>query len=363
MKFGDFVPNNQKPKLQRLAKLTTATSASSYDGGCLWPNCNGDSIRAHALASFWMRAIETGCKVVDFYPSSREYLSRNVRCVTTPRGPRPIPLNPKRRDTEDAQRYRFLCQPHDGSFNYVDNLTKTRDYSLRNLNWAVYRSVLAKEWRVESLKRALAESGALDPYPHYSSRTNELRAGVYSMLDDSLRGLGYYKREFQQCLEPQNCRMCDGIQCSFVTHTILHLNGKPKLAASTFSLGIQGHENWGLSVVPLTDHNGHDVIWHHFGEHQKVMEERISLQRQAQGKKREEMVSQCILRFADALVVSPEWWDRIGDKRRSAIVEMISAETGIAIGTPEWVSSRVNRANAPILDLPNSRQLNIFRDA
>ena len=91
-----------------------------------------------------------------------------------------------------------------------------------------------------------------------------------------------------------------------------------------------------LTVVPLADHTGHDVIWHHFGEHQKVMEERVSRQRQAQGKRREEMVSQCILRSADALVVSPEWWCGIGDKRRDAIVEMISAETGIAFWrTPE----------------------------
>ena len=74
------------------------------------------------------------------------------------------------------------------------------------------------------------------------------------------------------------------------------------------------------------------------------------------------MVSQCILRFAYALVVNPEWWDRIGDKRRAAIVDMISAETGAAIGTPEWVSSRLNRTNTPTLDLPNSRQLNLFRD-
>ena len=74
------------------------------------------------------------------------------------------------------------------------------------------------------------------------------------------------------------------------------------------------------------------------------------------------MVSQCILRFADALVVNPQWWDGIGDKRRAAILEMISAETGVAIGTPEWVSSRLNRANTPILDLPNPRRLNLFRD-
>ena len=180
--------------------------------------------------------------------------------------------------------------------------------------------------------------------------------------NDSLRGLAYYKRNLQNCLEPQNCTKCNGIQCSFLTHTVLRLKGKPKLAASTFSLGLRDHENWGLTVVPLADGTGHDVIWHHFGEHQKVMEGRILLQRKAQGKKREQMVSQCILRFADALVVNPEWWDRIGDKRRAAIVEMISAETGIAIGTPELVSSRLNRANTPILDLPNPRQLNLFRD-
>ena len=140
------------------------------------------------------------------------------------------------------------------------------------------------------------------------------------------------------------------------------LKGKPKLAAYTFSLGLRDRENWGLTVVPLADRTGHDVIWHHFGEHQKVMEERLSLQRQAQGKKRQEWASQCILRFSDALVVSPEWWDNIGAKRRDAIVKMVSAETGIAIGTREWVSSRVNRANIPILDLRNPKQLNLFRD-
>ena len=136
---------------------------------------------------------------------------------------------------------------------------------------------------------------------------------------------------------------------------------KPKLAASTFSLGLRGHENWGLNVVPRADGTGHDVIWHYFGGQRGVMEQRIALRRRAQGKKQEEMVSQCILRFADALVVNPDWWDGIGDKRRTAILEMISAETGVAIGTPEWVSSRLNRANTPILDLPNPRQLNLFR--
>ena len=359
MKFKDFVPDSQKPKLQRLAQLTAGLS---YDRGCLWPNCNGTAIRAHALASFWMRAIETDEKVIEFYPSAWNYLLRDLRFADTPRGRRPIPLDPKPSDTEKAQRYRFLCDDHDVSFNKVDNLTETRDYSQRNLNWAVYRSVLAQEWRVESRRWALKKSEAFGPSLHNSPRTDGLKTGVFSTLNDSLRGLGYYKQNLQNCLEPENWPMCDGIQCSFVTHTVLRLKGKPKLAASTFSLGLRDHENWGLNVVPLADGTGHDVIWHHFGEHQEVMERRISSQRKAQGKKREEMVSQCILRFADALVVNPEWWDGIGDKRRAAIVEMISAETGVAIGTPEWVLSRVTRANTPILDLPNPRQLNLFRD-
>ena len=223
-------------------------------------------------------------------------------------------------------------------------------------------SGLAKEWRVESRKLALTESGIIGPSSGYGPNTAELRASVYSKLNESLDGLGYYKRKLEQCLEPQNCGQCDGTQCGFVAHAILHLRGKPKLAACAFSLGIRGRENWGLTVVPLSDGTGHDVIWHHFGEHPKVMEKRISLQRKAQGRKREELVSQCVLRLADALVASPEWWDSIGTKRRDAILEMVSGETGIATGTPEQVSLWANRANSPILDLPNPRQLNLFRD-
>ena len=359
MKFRDLVPNDQKPKLQRLAQLT---AASSYDRGCLWPNCTGKAIKAHVVSRNWLKGIETGGKVLEIYPRAWNYLSRDVRFADTPRGRRPIQLDQKPRDPEDTQRYRFLCHDHDVRFNNVDNLTETRDYSLRNLNWEVYRSVLAQEWRVESRRWALKESRAMDSYLHNHSRTDELRTGVWSTLDDSLRGLRYYKRNLRNCLEPQNCTKCNGIQCSFVTHTLLRLKGKPKLAASTFSLGLRDHENWGLTMIPLADGTGHDVIWHHFGEHQKIMEERISLLGLAQGKKREELVSQCILRFADALVLNPEWWDGIGDRRRAAIVEVISAETGIAIGTPEWVSSRLNRANTPILDLPNPRQINLFRD-
>ena len=205
----------------------------------------------------------------------------------TPRGRRPIQLDPKPRDPEDTQRYRFLCHDHDVRFNDVDNLTETQDYSLRNLNWEVYRSVLAQVWRVESLQWALKESRAMDSSLDNHSRTDELRTAVWSTLDDSLRGLSSYKRNLQNCLEPQNCTRCNGIQCSFLTHTVLRLKGKPKLAASTFSLGLRDHENYGLTVVPLADDTDHDVIWHHFGEHQKVMERRILLQRKAQGKKRE----------------------------------------------------------------------------
>ena len=346
MKFKNFVPKDQRPKLQLLVELT---KPSSYKKSCLWPNCNSVPIEAHAVPVSWMRAIETNRKVIEFDPSSRNYLSRDVRWAATPRGQRPIQLQPKPRDTRDAQWYFFLCRDHDGSFNGVDKLTETQDYSLRNLNWAVYRSVLAQECRVGALKWASTESGFIN-------------SSLHSKLNDGLEGLRWYKRKLQQCLEPQNCTKCDGIHCSFVTHTILPLKGKPKLAACTFSLGLRDHENWGLTVVPLTGRTGHDVIWHHFGEHRKVMEECISRQQQAQGKRREELVSQCILRFADALVVSPEWWESIGDKRRDAIVEMVSAETGIAIGTREWVSSWVSRANTPILDLSNPRQLNLFRD-
>ena len=362
MQFRDFVPNDQKLKLQRLAELTSASSDSSYDRGCLWPNCNGAAIKAHALASFWMRAVQTDGKVIEFYPSSWNYLLRDLRYAATPRGRRPVQLNPKPRDAEDAQRYRFLCHDHDVRFNNVDNLTETQDYCLRNLNWAVYRSVLAQEWQVGSRKWALTESGAIDPSLHNNLRTDDLRTHVFSKLNDSLTGLDYYKRTLQNCLEPQNCTKCDGAQCSFVTHTVLHLKGKPKLAASTFSLGLLGHENWGLTVVPLTNGNGHDVIWHHLGGHQKIMEECISLQKQAQGKKLQELASQCILRFAGAIVVSPEWWDSIGEKRRDAIAKTVSAETGTAIGTPALVSSSLNRAATPILDLPNPRQINLFRD-
>ena len=296
------------------------------------------------------------------YPTAWNYLVRDVRVADTPRGRRPIQRDPQSRDSGNAQYYCFLCKDHDVLFNAVDDLTDTRDYSLRNLNWTVYRAVLAQEWRVASHQWALAESGAIAPSLHHDSRTNKLRIGVWSTLKDSLRGLGYYKRNLQTCLEPQNCTKCDGVQCRFVSHTPIHLKGEPKLAACTFSLGLRDHENWGLTVIPLADRTGHDVIWHHFGEHRKVWEERISLQKQAQGRKCQELVSQCILRFADALVVSPEWWGSIGDKRRSAIVEMVSAETGIAIGTPEHVSWCLNRANTPILDLPNPRQLNLFRD-
>ena len=359
MKFRDLLPHDHKPKLQRLAELT---ASSSYNRGCFWPNCNGDAIRAHVVASFWMRAIETNGRVIEFYPAAWNYLLRDVRLTETPRGRRPIQADPKGKDTADAQRYRFLCSDHDVRFNQVDNLTKTQDYSLRNLNWAVYRSVLAQEWRVESRKWALTESGVIPHSFPNGSDSDDLRAGLHSMFNNSLEGLGHYKRKLKQCLEPQDCGNCDGARCSFVTHTVLHLKGRPKLTACTFSLGLRGHENWGLSVVPLSNGAGHDVIWHHFGEHPKVMEKRISLQKQAQGRKREELVSQCILRLADALVVSPEWWDRIGDKRREAIVKMISVETGIATGTPEHVSRWVNRANTPILDLPNARQLNLFRD-
>ena len=346
---------------------------SSYDGwwrgfaysGRTGSNCcNGycGAIKGTgALASFWMRAIETDEKVIEFYPSGWNYLLRDLRFADTPRGRRPIPLDPKQSDTEKAQRYRFLCGAHDVCFNNVDNLTETQDYSLRNLNWAVYRSVLAQQWRVESRRWALKESEAIGPSLHNVPRADGLKTSVFSILNESLGSLSYYKQNLQNCLEPENCAKCNGIQCSFVTHTVLHLKGKPKLAASTFSLGLRDHENWGLNVVPLADGTGHDVIWHYFGGQRGVMEQRISLQRKAQGKKREEMVSQCILRFADALVVNPEWWDGIGDNRRTAIVEMISAETGVAIGTPEWVSSRLNRANTPILDLPNPRQLNLFR--
>ena len=359
MKFRDLLPNDRKPKLQCLAKKT---GRSSYDSGCLWPGCNRTTIRAHALTSFWMRAIETKCEVIEFSPPELNYLLRDVTYTATPRGLRPTPFAPMLRNREDAQRYRFLCDTHDVLFNAVDNLTGTKDYSLRNLNWAVYRSVLAQEWRVKSLKSALPESGVIDPPLHSRSRTDGLRTGIYSTLNNSLEGLSYYKRNLQQCLDPQNCKKCNGTQCSFVTHTVLPLKGKPKLAASTFSLGLRDHENWGLTIVPLTDLTGNDVIWHQFGEHRKVMEERISLQKQAQGRRREELVSQCILRFAVGVVVSPEWWIKIGNKRRRAIVEMVSAENGIATGTPESVSWRLNRANTPILDLPNPRQLNLFRD-
>ena len=362
MKFRDFVPNEQKPKLHRLAQLTGASSPSAYDRGCLWPNCNSAAIRAHALASFWMRAIETDGKVIEFYPSSWNYLSRDLTPTTTPRGRRPFPLNPTPRDAEDTQRYRFLCHDHDICFNNVDNLTETQDYCLRNLNWAVYRSVLAQEWQVASREWALRESKAIGPSIHNSPRSDALRTHVFSKLNESLRGLNHYKRTLQNCLEPQNCTKCNGVQCSFVTHTILHLKGKPKLAASTFSLGLLGHENWGLTVVPQTNGDGHDVIWHHLGGNQKIMEECISLQQKAQGKKRQELASQCILRFSSAIVVSPEWWDSIGEKRRDAIVKMVSAETGTAIGTPEWVAAWLNRADTPIIDLPNPRQINLFRD-
>ena len=309
-----------------------------------------------------MRAIETDKKVIEFSPSVLDYLLRDVKYTATPRGLRPTPFAPNPRDTEDSQRYRFLCDTHDVLFNAVDNLTETKDYSPRNLNWAVYRSVLAQEWRVRSLKSALAESGVIDPSLHYRSRTDGLRTAIYSTLNNSLKGLGYYKRNLQLCLEPRNCRKCDGTQCSFVTHAVLPLKGKPKLAASAFSLGLRDHENWGLTVVPLTDLTGHDVIWHHFGEHQKVMEKRISRQKKAQGRKREELVSQCILRFVVAVVLSPEWWTKMGHNRRNAIVETVSAENGIAFGTPESVSWWLDRANTPILDLPNPRQLNLFRD-
>ena len=359
MKFRDLLPNDQKPKLQLLAKLT---SPYSYNKGCLWPNCSGKAIKAHVVARNWMKAIEVGGETVEIYPRDWNYLSREVILVDTPRGRRPIQLDPKRRDIPDTQCYPFLCHHHDVDFKNVDNLTETQDYSLRNLNWTVYRSVLAQEWRVESRKWALTQSGIFGPSTGYGSNTAELRASVYSKLNESLDGLGYYKRKLAQCLEPQNCGQCDGTHCSFVAHQTLHLRGEPKLAACTFSLGIRGRENWGLTVVPLSDGTGHDVIWHHFGEHSKITEKRISLQRKAQGRKREELVSQCILRLADALVVSPEWWDSIGDKRRDAILEMVSGETGIATGTPEQVSWWVNRANTPILDLPNPRQLNLFRD-
>ena len=358
MKFRDFIPPGERPALQRFAEMT----AAAYDCGCLWPNCKGTAIKAHVVSRNWMKAITTNGKVQEFYRPSQNYLSRDVRFADTPRGRRPARFDPILRDSGNTQCYPFLCHDHDVRFNYVDNLTESRDYSLRNLNWVVYRSVLAQEWRVRSLKWALAESRVIDSKLHNASSTDYLRTNIRFTLNESLRGLDYYKRNLQSCLEPQNCAKCNSRRCSFVTHTVLPLKGKPKLASCTFSLGLRDHENWGLTVIPLADRKGHDVIWHHFAEHQKVTEKRIACQKHAQGRKRQELVSQCILRLADALVVNPEWWQAIGEKRRKAIVEFVSAETGVAIGTHEQVSFRLNRAEAPILNLRNPRQLNLFRD-
>ena len=359
MKFRDFIPSSERPALQRFAALT---AAGAYNCGCLWPDCKGTAIKAHVVPRNWMKTITTDGKVQEFYRPSQNYLSRDVQFADTPRGSRPIRFDPILRDAGNTQRYPFQCHDHDVLFNDVDNLTESRHYILRNLNWAVYRSVLAQEWRVRSLKWALAESGVIDPKPQSVSRTNHLRTNIWFTLNEGLRVLDHYKLKFQSCLEPQNCANCDGQRCYFVTHTILPLKGKPKLSACTFSLGLRGHENLGLTVIPLADRTGHDVIWHHFGEHQKAIEKRIACQKHAQGRKRQELVSQCILQFADALVVNPEWWQAIGEKRRQAIVEFVSAETGVAIGTHEEVSFRLNRAEVPIVNLRNPRQLNLFRD-
>ena len=354
MKFRDFWPDDKKQVFDYLGKLTAPLA---YNRGCFWPNCNGVAIGAHVVPKNWMESIAVGGRVFEFHPSTWSYLSRDVIFVDTPRGRRPSQLDPRWWEPGATQQFPFLCEDHDRRFNRVDELPKTQDFSLRNLNWAVYRSVLAQQWRVGSKKCALRESGVLASALLDGSETH-----IYSQLDNALEGLDHYERNLRRCLEPDECNECDGSKCGFVSHAELQLKGKPKLAAATFSLGLRNLENWGLTVVPLLNGGGHNVIWHHFGEHQEITEGRISLQRKAQGRKREEVVSQCILRQADSLVFSPEWWEKIGEKRRKAIMEMVSAETGIATGPFEYVSWWRERADTPVLDLPNPRQLNLFRD-
>ena len=183
-------------------------------------------------------------------------------------------------------------------------------------------------------------------------------------------GLEHHKREIGQCLNPTNCKHCNGQDCRVVGHEVRHISGEPAIAVSQFSDGIrmrldaynstlQPIANWGITVLP-TD-RGHSAVLHYFRQEHDIMNGTTENVRALNGRRLQEYLSSLILDNCENIAISPTIWDAFGAKKQQAIRERFIPElSALSYGPPERLAELEYRRLTRDRAIPNPRQINLF---
>lgn len=335
------LPENQRRHILQL--ITDKTKIARYKECLVAGEHQGAIVEGHLIPRSWLRKIDLEGKVMAF--------------MTLPIAQTPPP---QLVGSGVCNTGSFTCGEHENFFRPVDD--PDADLSdLRNLNLLVYKAIIATLWRQKLLLGGY--ESALDETPD-----NEMFQEHRHIIRQHIIGLRHYKREVERCLNPQNCRWCNGRECKTVAHKVLHIRGEPILAVADFTSGIRTEvnpvrgtvrkANWGLTVRP--SEKGHTVALHYFREERAIVEPTVEQMSRLQGRHLHAMVSCLIVDHLENIAISPATWSNFG-KRRQAIVDRFRSEIpDIGFGPAEriakWERDRLDPHPTP----PNRHQLNLF---
>ena len=336
------LPENQKRHIRQV--LTDKTKIDRYKECLAAGEHKGAIVEGHLIPRSWLRKIDLDGKVIAFMtlPIALTQIPQLVGIWVFNTGS-------------------FTCKEHENLFRPVDD--PGVDLSdLRNLNLSVYKAIIATLWRQKLIFRAYESMLAETP-------DDEVFQAYLNMYRQQAIGLEHYKREVERCLNPQNCRWCNGRECKIVAHKVLHIRGEPILAVSDFTSGIRTKvnpmrrtvdyiANWGLTVLPTE--KGHTVALHYFREERDIVEPTVEQLSRLQGRQLQAMVSCLILDSLENIAISPAAWLKFG-KRRQAMVDRFRSEIpDIGFGSAERIAKWERDRFDPHPTPPNRHQLNLF---
>ena len=263
----------------------------------------------------------------------------------------------------------FTCEEREKMFFPIDGFDPDLE-GLKNIHLVLYKAILAQMWLEDSLLKGYRRLTKESPQ-------DELFQVFAHVNAEHLQGLRYYQRETEKCLDPEQCKRCQGGPCKTIGYEKLYVEGKPSIALSQFSDGtrerarmhtkyesyVQPIANCGITVLPTK--RGHTALLHYFSQGKHIIQSELDHILALQGKKQEAYISAMVLSSCEDIAVRPSFWEGLGRKRQDAMRKRFQEDTpDTGVGTWEmmekWASERLRPDT--ILQVPNPTQINLFRE-
>ncbi len=260
----------------------------------------------------------------------------------------------------------FACQSHEVAFKKIDTIPMDFE-DPEILNLLLYRAVLREIWLLSRIGQHTDWVDVRAPHLHRPTIHPSTR----------LESLLY----FRECIRPMLTTSDHDADKSRVQHMVRRVRSDyPILTTSSASggsvlaydrykeevlsaddvrtkMGMEPYNCWGFSIIPQEKEHMVLVSWLE-GSHAHLYFNHI---RTAQGKELEEAVSAELILFSENWFLSPKVWTAYGAKKQEAILTAFANFSEMQSGQYSWLDKKESTPWYDYLNVPNRRQLNLFR--